>query len=520
MASFYQQHKSIILAVIIITMIGANVFIGSQTWFKQFSFGGTSLEGITSELSVLTGVGRVGRKLPDIPSSLETTVLQNAAFLTLSSLPHLRTIQPLEVSTIDDPLSRFGEVSVTHSGIGNSLIVTWEKPFSDAVTSTRLYRSTTFGTLGNVIAELSADQRSFKDTNVVPGTTYFYSLRGIDATGKEATQIYQYPGRAFDIIPPPRPSDIQVTTQSSGTVTISWNEPDIDDFDFARVYRSTLPGQLGKLVGEKIQEGQFTDTTNVPGVTYYYTVTSVDTSLNESSRDTSPSLARKILEKTGILAKGDILLLITNITARGVDTGNAIALEWTNPADSSFDHVRIYRSQSFNTVGTLLADLPQGANTYTDNSIARETTYYYTLRTVDVEGRESDNSIQYVAVARDVTGPAIPRDISVGQEIPSRVTVAWSRPADPDLAFYRIYRSTDKVSYGHLVADRVTAQSWVDEDIKDNQVYYYVVTSVDASGNESAKPIPTGLIGGRIPFIPLEEFIPEDVSDTLETDTP
>ena len=506
MASFYQKNKTLILAIIIIGAIVGNLIIGSQTWLSGLFGGSTTFD--EEDHKSLTGSATVNLfrgALPTIPGSLETTVLQDASFLALHSLPVLKTIKPERVTIEEGALASFGEVLVKNSGIGNSLTITWQEPLAESLASIRLYRSTSFGTLGNVVADLEPSQRSFKDTDVRTGSTYYYTLRGVDTNGLEATELFQHPGRAFDIVPPESPTNVRIEAKGERSVQVSWDEPNVDDYDFSRVYRSTLPGQLGKLVGELIRESTFTDTTNVPGVTYYYTVTAVDTSLNESPRDTAPSLARKILELTGILAKGDILLLITTITAEGADTGNAIELSWTNPNDSSFDHVRIYRSETFNTVGTLIVDLPPGANSYTDTNVARDTTYYYTLRTVDVEGRESDNTIQYVAVARDVTGPAVPTNIRVAQSIPSRVDVTWGRPGDTDLAFYRVYRSTTKDAPGHLVADNVISEQWTDADIEDNRVYYYVVTSVDLSGNESEKPLSASILGGRIPFAPITE---------------
>jgi len=101
----------------------------------------------------------------------------------------------------------------------------------------------------------------------------------------------------------------------------------------------------------------------------------------------------------------------------------------------------------------------------------------------------------------------VPENITVIQTIPSLVDITWDRPNDLDFAHYRIYRSTDRDTYGALVADNVLDESWTDKDIEDNRTYFYIVTSVDGSGNESAKPISTGVRGGRVPFIPVSPYI-------------
>ena len=415
----------------------------------------------------------------------------------------LENVKPEEVIIEDDLLSSFGKIEVSNTGIGNTLIVTWEDPAIENLFAIKLYRSSIFGSLGTIVTEVTPEQRSFKDTNVVTGETYFYTLRGVDSNKNEAVQIFQYPGKAIDVMPPESPKNI-VVKPSASSVEITWEDPVSNDYDFSRVYRSTLPGQLGKLIADSVKAGQFTDSSTIPGVTYYYTVTAVDTALNESPRNTSPSLTRRLSENTGVLAKGDILLLLTNISVENIGTGNAITLAWENPTDTSFNSVRLYRSTTFNESGVLLADLPAGQNTYTDLSVNRDTVYFYTLRTVDTEERESSNTIQYVAAARDAIGPAIPENVTVEQLLPSIVNVSWERPDDVDLAYYRIYRSTNKDIHGHLVADELTTEAWIDTDISDNRVYYYTVTSVDTSNNESTKPISSGVIGGRIPFLPFE----------------
>ena len=503
MASFYQQYKTPILIVIIIVALGGNFVVASRTWLKGFSIGNNPINLLGNNLGSLVGIsGGDFSILPNIPKSLETTVLQDAIFLTLNSLPVLDTIKPKSIIIEDDTLSSFGKVRITNSGVGNTLLVTWEEPAAEELSAIKIYRSNVFGSLGSLITQATPEQRSFRDDNVVTGETYFYTLRGVDVNRNEADQIFQYPGKVIDVLPPPSPFNITVLPSAS-SVRVSWEEPVSNDYNFSRVYRSTLPGQLGKLIADSVRSGEFTDTTIISGVTYYYTVTSVDTSLNESPRETSPSLMKRFIEKTGVLAKGDILLLITNIEVKNAGTGNAITLSWSNPSDISFSSVRLYRSTSFNEPGVLLADLPSEKNTYTDLSVTRDTVYYYTLRTVDVDGRESDNIIQYVSAARDTIGPQIPLDIKVEQTIPTLVNISWERPTDADLAYYRVYRSTDKETSGHLVANEITEEVWTDTDISDNRVYYYVVTSVDASNNESAKPISFSVIGGRIPFTPF-----------------
>jgi len=72
-----------------------------------------------------------------------------------------------------------------------------------------------------------------------------------------------------------------------------------------------------------------------------------------------------------------------------------------------------------------------------------------------------------------------------------QVTATWSPNTESDLAGYNIYRSTTSgsgyVKINSSVIIKTTAPQYVDNftgSVEGN--YYYVVTAVDTSGNESA----------------------------------
>jgi fibronectin type 3 domain-containing protein len=56
---------------------------------------------------------------------------------------------------------------------------------------------------------------------------------------------------------------------------------------------------------------------------------------------------------------------------------------------------------------------------------------------------------------------------------------------DTDFSHYRVYRRLTLNKEFQLAADKVTATSYKDKDLKAGKTYFYVVTSVDIKGNES-----------------------------------
>jgi len=70
---------------------------------------------------------------------------------------------------------------------------------------------------------------------------------------------------------------------------------------------------------------------------------------------------------------------------------------------------------------------------------------------------------------------------------PDRLHLVWDEPAGGDAERYRVYRSTSPGGpYDLANIDPVTHRVFVDRGLKATEVYHYVITSIDASGNESA----------------------------------
>jgi hypothetical protein len=85
----------------------------------------------------------------------------------------------------------------------------------------------------------------------------------------------------------------------------------------------------------------------------------------------------------------------------------------------------------------------------------------------------------------DTTPPAAPTGLTAtpGNK---QVALDWNDNSEPDLASYNVYRATTSGGPYTLVAT-VTASNYTDTGLKNRTTYYYVVTAVDTSSNESAQ---------------------------------
>jgi hypothetical protein len=73
------------------------------------------------------------------------------------------------------------------------------------------------------------------------------------------------------------------------------------------------------------------------------------------------------------------------------------------------------------------------------------------------------------------------------QPVSHSVTLTWTASASTGVTGYNVYRSTVSGGpYTKLTSPPVAATTYVDSAVQSAQTYYYVVTSVDSSGVESA----------------------------------
>ncbi len=99
--------------------------------------------------------------------------------------------------------------------------------------------------------------------------------------------------------------------------------------------------------------------------------------------------------------------------------------------------------------------------------------------------------------AEQLTGPAVPTGLSAvaGDGF---VSLDWADNTQGDWAGYRVYRSTTSGSYGTALATGVLDSIYVDNTVSNGTVYYYVVTAVDTSDDESAQSDEVSVIPGAV----------------------
>ncbi len=132
---------------------------------------------------------------------------------------------------------------------------------------------------------------------------------------------------------------------------------------------------------------------------------------------------------------------------------------------------------------------PLRTTTYRDTGVENNKTYFYFVRAVDsptVPWQESLDSNETSATPRDLTPPARPTGLTVVPGI-GRIFLTWNENKERDLAGYYVYRSRGSAKRLERITEKpINRTTFSDETVKAGVVYYYAVTALDQSGNESA----------------------------------
>jgi len=121
---------------------------------------------------------------------------------------------------------------------------------------------------------------------------------------------------------------------------------------------------------------------------------------------------------------------------------------------------------------------------YTDTDLANGTTYYYVVSATNQIGESGNSNEASATPAPDTTPPAAPTGLTADPGN-TKAYLDWNDNAESDLSYYNVYRDTTSGGPYTQVATDVTSSDYTDTGLTNGTTYYYVVTAVDTSSNES-----------------------------------
>jgi hypothetical protein len=247
----------------------------------------------------------------------------------------------------------------------------------------------------------------------------------------------------------------------------------------------------------------FTDDTVTNGRLYYYVVTAVDATGNESARSNeAQALPYTPVGWAGHLWPPAITMTINALDPQTVyaqvwvagvtdapGQGQGILAQFAYGPDGSDTATWDWAAMVYNVdVGNndeyMLSFVPESLGTFDylarfSTNLGIDWTYAYT----------DDGQVGSLVVnpSGDEVPPAVPANLRLEEASPSFITLAWEPVADGDLYRYEVYRAdVSGGPYTKLANVLAPETAYTDWSVTANATYYYVVLATDTSFNRSA----------------------------------
>ena len=393
-------------------------------------------------------------------------------------------------------------------GIGR-IAVSWAAVSDEELLGYNLYRSERpdepFERLpGTEGTPFTTGRTSYVDTSVVVGRPYYYKVQSVGGTHRSELSVFVDGEALADEVSPESPRNLSAVADESefGRVTVMWNAPLMDDdggeltgLSGYRVFRSQ--GTTDSFVQvAAVSEARYEDSGLEESTTYFYTVSAVDGSGNESGR---AAPVRVKTQGEDRVSPG-VPRNVSAVSEAGF--ADRIAVRWSAPTTDAdggeltgLSGFRVYRSEGVSGSLVAVATLGSEAREYVDEGLRALTEYGYAVSAFDGSGNESGQS----GLSRARTeGIAIPSGVRAEDGI-GRIAVSWAAVSDEGLIGYNVYRSRrpdlefERLGSATGASFTTARTSYVDSNLVAGARYYYKVSSVSSAFESEL----SGYVGGE-----------------------
>ncbi len=251
-----------------------------------------------------------------------------------------------------------------------------------------IYNGVSYATLADVatLPSYVADDTWYQFAQVISDSQYFvpgFHLRfNSTVAGTETGSVDDVRITTIvDVVDPAAPTGLGATPSDS-QVSLNWTANTDPDLYGYNVYRGTADGgPYSKINGSLLAANSYLDTGPTNGTPYYYVVTAVDTSTNESvysgQVNATPADAVAPAAPTGL----------------GATPGDSqVGLNWNDNGEGDLAGYNVYRSLTSGSGYAKINGSLAATSDYSDNTASNGTEYFYVVRAVDTSTNESGNS--------------------------------------------------------------------------------------------------------------------------------
>ncbi|MCC2668974.1 MAG: repeat-containing protein, partial [Armatimonadetes bacterium] len=321
----------------------------------------------------------------------------------------------------------------------------------------RLERSVNGSDNFTLIALLPPGTLRYSDT-VSPLTTYFYRVRATNSAGSSG-----YSGMVSGETPPnppAAPTNLAVTRAAPSQVNLSWQDNSSNESGF-RIERRTGSGAFALIATVGANVRAYNNNGLALDTDYGYRVRAFN-----AGGESAP--AGPVTIATPPAAPFNLVL--------GQITAAQIRLDWASSSttETGFSVERKTEAGAFAAVGSVGAD----ATTYTDTTVAANTTYTYRVRAASAAGDS-----EYSNAPSALTLPAAPTNLTVLAAVSEALDVSWTDGNTPPAA-HQVERSSDGgTTFSQVAMLPAGTTTYRDSPVSAALSYGYRVRAVNATGS-------------------------------------
>lgn len=236
-----------------------------------------------------------------------------------------------------------------------------------------LERSSDGGSTWSELANIAADEFSYKDYTATPGVSYSYRIKGYNAVGDGAYSSVLELG-----LPgvPDAPTNLTATTAGSTQINLTWTDNSNDEVGF-KLQISLDQSTWNTIYTAQAGETSYSNTGLNSTTTYYYRVFAYNDIGNSDYSNIGDA-------KTFLSAP-------INLTAT-VPTGLYVELNWTN-TDASTVGYEIERKADSSKTWIQIATTTVNKTTYDDENVISGVNYDYRVRSYNGDGNSDYSDV-------------------------------------------------------------------------------------------------------------------------------
>ena len=335
-------------------------------------------------------------------------------------------------------------------------------------TSYKVFRSTTSGNYNLAPPVATVTTTSYADTSVANGTTYFYVVRAVNATGDSANsnESSATPSAPADALN--APTDLSASV-SGTTVSLSWTDNSTGESGYKVQRKVGGNGAWSEIFRGTLANQTSYSNTGLSAGTYVYRVLAYKASVANGPTSNEASVT---VGGTPMPPAAPI-----NLTAT---VGNAqVTLAWN--AVSGATSYKVFRSTTTGSYNTASPVATVTTTNTTDTGLTNGTTYFYIVRALNADG-ESANSNE-VSATPSLPAPSAPTGLTATAGN-AQIALSWN--AVSGATSYKVFRSTTSGTYSYTAPlATVTTTTYADVSAANGTTYFYVVRAFNAGGESS-----------------------------------